>query len=427
MACSGCALVGFADDSDLRRHQRFCAQLDLHPKLCELAQSLSEATQTPLPHARLVVMMHYVPQEGDEENSARLFNDLLCGIHVPSYLAKTPPQELHPPETPEPEFECPICLDTFAVSHMFTLDCPESHRYCFECIRAHAEGHSAEIRCPGGTCSHSLSQLEVDQLFGTASAKSSAFSSAQTAQLLSRHDGFVKCPGVDCDEWIELPEKEGAEHERWECACPSCGTVFCNICRGAYHYRTSCQVAADAAEEYKQWLRTGRDDFQQQLQEHSEYEESKRRLDEENRLTLERHREFQQTEEWKAQHCRMCPTCGRVVEKIKGCNLMKCGQDYHGGNKQPGCGAHFYWTSAPVYAQEAAGPKLKQNERPPPPAPSTVDHSPYRCDHCQEPIIGLRFSCIHCRACDYCQRCEWKAAHERMHVFLIFNAPPEAT
>jgi len=40
-------------------------------------------------------------------------------------------------------------------------------------------------------------------------------------------------------------------------------------------------------------------------------------------------------------YCRTCPKCGRVFEHIAGCSDMVCGQDYHGGNTQPGCRHRF--------------------------------------------------------------------------------------
>ena len=36
------------------------------------------------------------------------------------------------------------------------------------------------------------------------------------------------------------------------------------------------------------------------------------------------------------QNLRCCPKCGRPIEKLEGCDSMKCGKDYHGGNNQKG-------------------------------------------------------------------------------------------
>ena len=34
-------------------------------------------------------------------------------------------------------------------------------------------------------------------------------------------------------------------------------------------------------------------------------------------------------EQWKEDHCKCCPNCGRVIEKLDGCDHMHCGQDAH--------------------------------------------------------------------------------------------------
>ena len=51
-------------------------------------------------------------------------------------------------------------------------------------------------------------------------------------------------------------------------------------------------------------------------------------------------RELEQDEHWKAANCKRCPSCHRAINYLSGCDLMKCGDDYHGGNVQV-CGAIF--------------------------------------------------------------------------------------
>lgn len=42
-----------------------------------------------------------------------------------------------------------------------------------------------------------------------------------------------------------------------------------------------------------------------------------------------------------------CPKCGRLIEKLEGCDAMVCGNDAHGGNAQNGCGHSFSWGAVP--------------------------------------------------------------------------------
>lgn len=64
-----------------------------------------------------------------------------------------------------------------------------------------------------------------------------------------------------------------------------------------------------------------------------------------------RYEELMNDEQYKAQNCRLCPSCKRVVQRLEGCDTMICGQDAHGGNVQSGCGTKFNWARAqPYYA-----------------------------------------------------------------------------
>jgi hypothetical protein len=49
------------------------------------------------------------------------------------------------------------------------------------------------------------------------------------------------------------------------------------------------------------------------------------------------------------EYTRRCPSCERVVQKLGGCSLMRCGENYHGGDQQQGCGTSFDFNNAPRY------------------------------------------------------------------------------
>lgn len=72
-----------------------------------------------------------------------------------------------------------------------------------------------------------------------------------------------------------------------------------------------------------------------------------------------RSEELIRDEQYKAQHCRLCPSCNRVVQRLEGCDKMICGQDAHGGNVQSGCGTKFNWHQAQPY-QPSTGLQLEQ-------------------------------------------------------------------
>ena len=119
-----------------------------------------------------------------------------------------------------------------------------------------------------------------------------------------------------------------------------------------------------------------------------------------------RREEYEKMEKWKEENCKLCPNCGRVIEKLEGCDAMKCGTDYHGGSVQNGCGADFTWSTAQKY---------KRNQGTDAPVGGRhkglrdwmgrmgvdmgVDRATYVCEECWKDIPPgeKRFKCIHCR------------------------------
>ena len=97
----------------------------------------------------------------------------------------------------------------------------------------------------------------------------------------------------------------------------------------------------------------------------------------------------------RAANCRLCPKCGRVVNKLGGCDSMRCGQDAHGGNVQNGCGASFSWSSARPY-----NPAAVAAARPPMQVVREEDmirgeHEGISCSLCGYVNI-IRFICVSC-------------------------------
>ena len=191
------------------------------------------------------------------------------------------------------------------------------------------------------------------------------------------------------------------------------------------------------------------------------YVRAKSALDEATRDALQRFDELKQMELWKQKHCRHCPKCKRVVEKLRrqalcnpitvtlivtltlaltlalaltltsGCDHMVCGNDAHaGGNEQRGCGKVFSWAVAPRYeadlrsaasdggggAAEGEGEseagrerRLQRDARE---EHLLVVGVPVQCDGCGEAIVGPRLQCVHCEgAVELCIGCVGKAAH----------------
>jgi hypothetical protein len=154
---------------------------------------------------------------------------------------------------------------------------------------------------------------------------------------------------------------------------------------------------------------------------------------------IKRHTEFAQDEQWKKQHCRLCPRCRRPIQKTDGCDSMICGQNFHGGNTQPGCGAKFSWGDALPYQAElkektySYQPTAEHPSAPMAPKREYGDivrgtgafHPFTPCSICGDKngdgILGLRFRCIHCKSFSVCRFCEPMLAehHSNEHVFEV--------
>jgi hypothetical protein len=167
-----------------------------------------------------------------------------------------------------------------------------------------------------------------------------------TQSALGEGEFFVACPGAGCKSWVEVavtphPDTGKPIKVRQCVRCSACSTTFCPKCgTSPYHYSTECEDVAPLRGDYSEWMARGRQaflrqraemdaSFQKQLQ---DYEADKLRVDAEKKQLEAVAQQAAADEAYKAQNCKNCPSCGRIVMQNGGCDLMKCGEDYHGGN-----------------------------------------------------------------------------------------------
>ncbi|KAF2813769.1 uncharacterized protein BDZ99DRAFT_459524 [Mytilinidion resinicola] len=329
-----------------------------------------------------------------------------------------------------PPFTCGICMDDKPRSDSYVFDCESSHTFCRDCsrevVRGDIEGNKVP-RCPGERCKHELSEQEMKQLLPEQLEK---YSTMLLNRLVSQGPFLVcKCKHV-------MAAHSAGEQERVE--CPKCRYTFCSLCNEDYHYRCTCQELKQYRNIWTAWLRKGRNDYQstvaqQERRQKQQYEKqtkefvaAQKKHEEDRAAALRAFETLQQDEQYKARSARMCPHCGRVVEKITGCDTMTCGQDAHGGNVQSGCGRGFTWTSAPMYRAAAVNtPTIEAFVAQAPQQAGTQGfrHEYARCDNCgSEEIVGLKFECLNCPAYDLCGKCERNGTrHDQRHVFRIWK------
>jgi len=345
---------------------------------------------------------------------------------------------------------CSICFDDLA-SDVPNV-CAWSHCFCSDCLRRYVQVELEEKgvlpACPlSSECGHLLSSQQVNDILGDADE---ADACRNRFQLLEQRVGLQALgafPCAKCEDWMVPPQDQTGKQQLAE--CPGCSERFCSLCRRRpYHFRASCERVPKIEAAWHEWLRTERDAYITKLAAtdgafQSALHVLKSKKAEQDRMLKEadsRKAEFDQMEEWKIQHCKCCPQCQRVIEKLDGCDSMICGQNFHGGEVQNGCGARFNWSSAPAYTAQRAThiPKVVVVDLGASPVDREKTYWPcgpnawLRCAMCKKIIEGPLFMCIDCHACCACIMCAngtGSASGGRhlpdSHVFEILWEPSE--
>lgn len=319
---------------------------------------------------------------------------------------------------------CAVCFSDYC-EEILACDhsCVEHSRaLCQACMRSHIAAQGPLPRCPMPGCNVELGENDLIQ-FGDVAAIASWREAILRKAIEELPGAKVVCPTEGCSMVVELDSSE-----RQRICCNGCRADFCSQCHQSYHFRTACDDVQALRIRYAEWVGKGR-------AEHSGREADVQSVVSAQGKALEdarrRHEELRLDETLKAQTCKQCPHCSRVVQKLGGCDTMRCGYDPDtGANRQDGCWKQFSFSSAPSYASQlGAAPKPKplpsglEKLR----AQSEVSHGDWRCDLCHGTILGLRFSCIHCPVFVCCSQCENKldGVHPSNHVFEILEPNAE--
>lgn len=187
-----------------------------------------------------------------------------------------------PEEDDNASFTCEICIEPFSTNDKFThCKNPSAHNFCKECIAKYIqlkiELRKAKIQCPGLNCQQVLEPLACREIISE-----SVFSKWCDNLCDDYVLGFERshCPNRVCGE-VVVNECGGAVKKS---KCPNCREVFCFGCSAAWHPGLRCA--------------------------------ENRSVREPNDIL------FLQLVERKAWI--NCPGCGHFVERIEGCNSIKC-------------------------------------------------------------------------------------------------------
>jgi hypothetical protein len=244
---------------------------------------------------------------------------------------------------------------------IYVFDCEDSHKLCYGCYYQSCQSKINDgqiLTC--ALCTHLLKDGELNQLKIPNDQLQiiREYQMKKTFDIYSsRTKGIIKCPSQNCT-WVAQADDP---NERFRVQCPKCLSQFCSLCNQQYHYRTTCQQLPQITQRWFFWCETERTRYltmraQQDAQfanQLAEYNRQSNENNDRNKDLRRRYDELMNDEQYKAQNCRLCPSCKRVVQRLEGCDSMICGQDAHGGNLQSGCGTKFNWAQAKAYTATA--------------------------------------------------------------------------
>eukprot|EP01065_Artemidia_motanka_P013853 TRINITY_DN1780_c0_g3_i2.p1 TRINITY_DN1780_c0_g3~~TRINITY_DN1780_c0_g3_i2.p1 ORF type:complete len:928 (+),score=232.25 TRINITY_DN1780_c0_g3_i2:62-2845(+) len=364
-------------------------------------------------------------------------------------------------------FECPVCLGSVPQSQSVVTEC--GHRFCASCLEEWVKG-LALPGCPASSCPSQLTPKDVmaalcaDPVAGAERARRLEEDLSGRAVLML--PGLISCKAEDCPNAVTCsPCSSPRTGEKWECGCG--GPPLCSLCGELWHPgANACSDLPELRGRWLEWRSQGLDlarkhgpprpppTFQDILRRHGLASEGAaggtepatldalasalRRAAADESATegfasarasnAEQRRQLVADERYKAENCRHCPYCGRLVERRRGCDNMVCGDDFYGKNKQRGCRMQFKWSECRRYVPQIAlgNPDADGDAS----LSAWLSEAEWRaqqtktCGLCgRAGWVGPRLECLHCEALDVCVHCDLSgrlsSEHDKEHCFRV--------
>ncbi|GFU07775.1 ATP-dependent RNA helicase DEAH12, chloroplastic [Nephila pilipes] len=183
---------------------------------------------------------------------------------------------------------CPVCVCpasnlTFRLEHC-------GHLYCLECIQALVEQAQFPIHCCAAKCSKELVPKDIKKILNDDSTKIKTLLEKSMKDYLEKNREHVfYCPAPDCQMFFYKVDISDSKLQ-----CPLCKNEICSKCNVIFHQGYTCEM----------------------------YQNSKKDPDYSFKV-------WQQ----KTTKCKQCPRCKTAIEKVSGCNRMRCSS----------CHGNFCW------------------------------------------------------------------------------------
>lgn len=281
------------------------------------------------------------------------------------------------------EKECVIC---FMEEECVDLVC--GHPVCVGGLAMHAKTsveQNISLVCPHGDCDKPI----YSPFLAQHNVEKEIVEKVEQMELRKALDReTVACPFPNCENRFIVDE------DVKNVFCEVCAKFFCKDCKELTHYGVSC-------DEFRR-VKALNDD--------------------------QAHQMLLKDERWKEKNCRLCPDCGNLVNKISGCDHIRCGGDPYANNgrigyrvnKQKGCGKQFLWSKAKPYQSEIEG-KVKRVEL-------KNLQVPKDCVACGKGVkIGGEMNiCLNCEGVMFCEKCVMEGRkHDNTHLVHLITKVKE--
>jgi hypothetical protein len=210
--------------------------------------------------------------------------------------------------------ECPICICNVPADDIFILSCNDSHKICYDCLYQHSVlklNETSVLACPISSCNEIIDLKDLNWF---------PFPKHIIKKLVERYNTFlnsnyinengIKCPRLNCN-WATFLDSEFSV----SLTCGLCGFKFCSACKRIAHYRTNCNDHSILFENWMNWCNTGRNARYIELNKIRKQNIDIRQAHERNHLLKRNWDNLRRDEQFKAVNCKLCPRCGRVVQK----------------------------------------------------------------------------------------------------------------
>uniref|UniRef100_A0A0F7ZBB2 E3 ubiquitin-protein ligase RNF14 n=1 Tax=Crotalus adamanteus TaxID=8729 RepID=A0A0F7ZBB2_CROAD len=205
-------------------------------------------------------------------------------------------------------FTCNICFSVKQGSECMDFkDC--RHVYCKICVKNYFEiqikdGQVHCLNCPEPQCSSVATPGQVKEL-----VEEKLFALYDRLLLQSSLDlmaDVVYCPRPSC----QTPVMQDPSCTMG--ICSRCNYAFCTLCKMTYHGVSPCKVTAEKLAD----LRNEYLEADQTTKQFLEKRYGKR--------VIQKALEEMASKKWLECNSKSCPCCGTPIEKLNGCNRMRC-------------------------------------------------------------------------------------------------------